>query len=149
MSKRLIIWSAVVIVVVGVVVTLQRIKRTQMEQEGRVSYHKKSGDLIQFLTRELQQYGGTLTVTGSLPVMRTEWRYAEDINGFQILIAQNAKAELLRCLTGSLGEPMIRDKYPHLVCNCSGRFHALRQEGMAVESEPEVFEDGQAMFAEG
>ena len=33
--------------------------------------------------------------------------------------------------------------------NCSGRFHALRQEGMAVESEPEVFEDGQAMFAEG
>ena len=33
--------------------------------------------------------------------------------------------------------------------NCSGRFHALRQEGMAVESEPEVMEDGQAMFAEG
>ena len=42
-----------------------------------------------------------------------------------------------------------RHKAQLLHGNCSGRFHALRQEGMAVESEPEVFEDGQAMFAEG
>ena len=33
--------------------------------------------------------------------------------------------------------------------NCSGRFGGLRQEGMAVESEPEVLEDWQAVFAEG
>ena len=115
MSKRFIIWIAVAIAGIGVVVALQRIKKAEMEQEGRVTYRKKSGDLIQFLTRELRQYGGTLTVTGSVPVMRAEWRYAEDTNGFQILIAQSHRAELLRCLTSSLGEPMLREQYPHLV----------------------------------
>ena len=33
--------------------------------------------------------------------------------------------------------------------NCSGRFRTVRQEGAAIESEAEVFEDGQAVFAEG
>ena len=33
--------------------------------------------------------------------------------------------------------------------NCSGRFGALRQERAAIKSEAEVFEDGQAVFAEG
>ena len=32
--------------------------------------------------------------------------------------------------------------------NCSGRFCGLRQERVAVESAAEVFEDGQAVFAE-
>jgi len=103
------------IVGVGVVVALQRTRKTETEQEGRVTYHKKTGDLIQFFTRELQQYGGTVTVTGSLPVMPAEWRYAEDINGFQVLIAQSYRADLVRALTNSLGEPMLNDKYPHLV----------------------------------
>ena len=115
MSKRFIIWIAVAIAGVGGVVALQRIKKTEMEQEGRVTYHKKSGDLIQFLTRELREYGGTVTVTGSVPVMRAEWRYAEDTNGFQILIAQSHRAELVRSFTSALGEPMLRDQYPHLV----------------------------------
>jgi hypothetical protein len=115
MSKRLIIWIAVAIAGVGVVIALQRIKKTEMEQEGRVAYRKKSGDLIQFLTRELRQYGGTVTVTGSVPVMRAEWRYAEDPKGFQILLSQSHREELVRCLTQLLGEPMRRDKYPHLV----------------------------------
>jgi hypothetical protein len=115
MSKRFIIWIPVVLAGVGVVVALQRIKKTEMEQEGRVTYHKKSGDLIQFLTRELRQYGSTVTVTGSVPVMRAEWRYAEDTNGFQILIAQRYRAELVRSFTSALGAPMLRGQYPHLV----------------------------------
>ena len=115
MSKRFIIWIAVVIAGVGVVVALQRIKKTQMEQEGRVTYGKKSGDLIQFLASELRQHGGTVTVTGSVPVMRAEWRYAEDTNGFQILLSQSYREELVRCLTQALGDPMRRDQYPHLV----------------------------------
>jgi hypothetical protein len=115
MSKRFIIWIAVAIACVGVVVTLQRIKKTEMEREGHVIYHKKSGDLIQFLTRELRQYGSTVTVTGSVPVMRAEWRYAEDTNGFQILIAQSYRAEVVRSFTSALGEPMLREQYPHLV----------------------------------
>ena len=115
MKKRFAICIAVAFAGIAVFVALQRIKNTEMEQEGRVSYHKKSGDLIQFLTRELQQYGGTVTVTGSVPVMRAEWRYAEDTNGFQILIAQTHRAELVRCLTSSLGDPMLREQYPHLV----------------------------------
>jgi hypothetical protein len=115
MKKRFAIWIAVAIAGVGVFVALQRIKKTEMEQEGRVTYHKKSGDLIQFLTRELQQYGGTVTTTGSVPVMRAEWRYAEDTNGFQILIAQSHRAELVRSFTSALGEPTLRDQYPHLV----------------------------------
>ena len=115
MSKRIIIWISVAIAGVGVVLALQRLKRTEILQDSRVTYHQKSGDLIQFLTSELRQYGSTLTVTGSLPIMRAEWRYAEDTNGFQILIAQSSRAELVRCLTGSLGEPMLREQYPQLV----------------------------------
>jgi len=115
MSKRIIIWFTVAFACVGVFVGLQRIKETEMEQEGRVTFHKKSGDLMQFLTRELQQYGGTLALTNSLPVMHTEWRYAEDAKGFQILLALSHRDELIRCLTQSLGAPMRRDKYPHLV----------------------------------
>jgi hypothetical protein len=47
--------------------------------------------------------------------MQAEWQYAEDKDGFQILIGQDKKASLLQALTGSLGEPLLRDKYPHLV----------------------------------
>jgi hypothetical protein len=32
--------------------------------------------------------------------------------------------------------------------NCSGCFDAVRQEGVAIQSAAEVFEDGQAVFAE-
>jgi hypothetical protein len=115
MSKRIIIWVVVALAGVGVVLALQHIKRTEMEQEGRVTYHKRSGDLIQFLVQELRQYGGTVTVTGGAPVMRAEWRYAEDTNGFQILIAQSHRAELVECFTSAFGEPLLRDQYPHLV----------------------------------
>lgn len=115
MAKRIIIWFAVALAGVGVFIGLQHIKKTEMEQDGRVTFHNKSGDLVQFLRQELQQYGGTLTLTSSLPVMRTEWRYAEDPKGFQILLAQSHKDELIRCLTQSLGEPMRQEKYPHLV----------------------------------
>ncbi len=85
-----------------------------MEQAGRVTFHNKSGDLVQFLRQEVQRYGGTLALTSSPPVMRTEWRYAEDAKGFQILLAQNHKDELIRCLTQSFGEPMRQERYPHL-----------------------------------
>ena len=71
MSKRIIIWFAVALAGVGVFIGLPRIKKTEMEQDGRVTFQKKSGDLAQFLTRELQQYGGTVTLTGSMPVMRS------------------------------------------------------------------------------
>jgi len=115
MSKRIIIWFSVALAGVGVFIALQRVKKTEMEQEERVTFHKRSGDLVQFLTRELQQYGGALSLTSSLPVLRTEWRYAEDAKGFQILLAQTHRNELIRCLTQSLGEPTRRDQYPHLV----------------------------------
>lgn len=115
MLKRIIIWLAVTIAGVGVFVALQRIKKTEMEQEGRVTYHKKSGDLIQFLTRELREYGGTVTVTGSVPVMRAEWQYAEDPKGFQILVSQSRRGEFVHSMTLTFGEPQLRDKYPHLV----------------------------------
>jgi hypothetical protein len=103
MSKRIIIWFAVALAGVGVFVGLQHIKKSEMRQEGRVTFHKKSGDLVQFLTRELKQYGGTLTLTGTLPVMRTDWHYAADANGFQVLLAPNHREELIRCLTQSHG----------------------------------------------
>lgn len=115
MSKRIIIWLAVALAGVGVFVEFQRIKKTQMEQEGRVTFHNKSGDFVLFLRHELQQYGGSLSPTSSLPVMRIEWRYAEDPKGFQILLAQSHRDELIRCLTQWLGEPMRRERYPHLV----------------------------------
>jgi hypothetical protein len=115
MSKRIIIWIAVALAGVGVFVRLQHIKKSEMEQEGRVAFYKKSGDLVQFLTRELQEYGGTLDPNNSRPVMRAEWRYAKDANGFQIFLPESRKEELIRCLTQILGEPIRRDQYPHLV----------------------------------
>src|SRR5579864_5321216 len=113
MAKRILIWLAVALAGVGVFVGLQRMKNAEMEQDGRVTFHSKSGDLVQFLSHELQRYGGTLTLTSSMPVMRTEWRYAEDPKGFQILLAQSHRDELIRCLTQSFGEPTRQEKYPH------------------------------------
>src|SRR5438093_5222449 len=98
MSKRFVIWIAVALAAVAVALTLQHLRKRQMEMEGTVTFHKKSGDLMQFLTPELQQYGGILTLTSSLPALRAEWRYAEDSKGFQILLAQSHRDEL--------GEPL-------------------------------------------
>ena len=115
MAKRIVIWFASAIAAVCVAIVIQRIKRTEMRQEGQVAYHRMSGDLIQFFTRELQRYGGTHSLTGGLPVLNIEWGYADDTNGFQILIAQTHRAELVRAFTSAFGEPLLRDKYPHLV----------------------------------
>ena len=83
--------------------------------DGKISFKKQSGDLVQFIDQELRRYGGTPTTNQPKPVMRTEWQYAEDKQGFQILIGQDKKAALIQALAGSLGEPLLRDKYPHLV----------------------------------
>jgi hypothetical protein len=80
-----------------------------------VSFKKRSGNLVQFIDQELRKYGGTPNNDQPKPVMQAEWQYAEDKDGFQILIGQDKKAELVRALTGSFGEPLLRDKYPHLV----------------------------------
>ena len=48
-------------------------------------------------------------------MMQTAWHYAEDKDGFQILIGQENKTALIEALTSSLGEPLLRNKYPHLV----------------------------------
>jgi hypothetical protein len=79
------------------------------------AFKKQSGDLVQFIDQELRKYGGTPGTNQPKPVMQAEWQYAEDKDGFQILIGQDKKASLLQALTGSLGEPLLRDKYPHLV----------------------------------
>jgi hypothetical protein len=80
-----------------------------------VSFKKQSGDLVQFIDRELRKYGGTPTTGQPKPVMQAEWEYAEDKQGFQILIGQDKKAALVEALTKSLGEPLLRNEYPHLV----------------------------------
>jgi hypothetical protein len=115
MSKRIIIWIVVALVAIGVFMTFQSLHRDDAADEGGVTYKGKSGDLVQFMLNALSRYGGTVTVTSTVPVMRAEWRYAEDAKGFQILLPQRHKEELVRCLTLLLGEPMRRDKYPHLV----------------------------------
>jgi hypothetical protein len=115
MKNRVTIWIVVALTGIGVVLALQHLQRTDDEQRGRVTFRKKSGDLMQFLTRELRQYGGSPTNTGSAPAMLAEWRYSEDPKGFQILISQTYKDELIRSLIESLGEPTRRDLYPHLV----------------------------------
>jgi hypothetical protein len=80
-----------------------------------VSFKKQSGNLVQFMDHELRKYGGTPTSNQPKPVMQAEWQYAEDKDGFQILIGQDKKMALIQALTGSLGEPLLRDEYPHLV----------------------------------
>lgn len=115
MSKRFMIWIAVVIAGVGVVVALQRIKKTAMEQEGRVTYRNKSGDLMQFFAQQFERYGGTQRVARTLPSLRAEWSYAEDTNGFQILLSRDKETEFVRCLTQTYGSPVLSDGYPHLL----------------------------------
>ena len=115
MSKRTIIWIIVVVVVIGGFVTLQNLRRADADADGRVTYKRESGDLVQFMFGALSRYGSTLVVTSTVPVMRANWSYAEDSKGFQIFLPQSRREDLVRCLTQSLGEPLRRDEYPHLV----------------------------------
>ena len=80
-----------------------------------VTFKKQSGDLVQFIDQELRKYGGTPQSNQQKPIMQAEWQYAEDKDGFQILIGQDRKAPLIQALTASLGQPLLQDKYPHLV----------------------------------
>jgi hypothetical protein len=115
MSKRVIIWIVVALAVIAALVAFQSLRRADSAADGRVTYKRESGDLAQFILDALSRYGGTVTVTSSVPVMRAEWRYAEDAEGFQILLPQSYRKELIRSLTQALGEPMLRDQYPRLV----------------------------------
>ena len=80
-----------------------------------VTFKNRSGDLVQFIDQELRKYGGTPPTNQQKHIMEAEWQYAEDKDGFQILIGQDRKAALIQALTASLGQPLLRDKYPHLV----------------------------------
>jgi len=121
MSKCTIIWIVVALGAIAVFVAFQNSRRADVVAADRVIYKNNSGDLVQFMLEALARYGGTVTITSTVPAMRAEWRYAEDPKGFQILLPQSYKDELVRCLTQSLGEPMRRDQYPHLVYK-EGRF---------------------------
>ena len=112
-SKRLVIWIPVVIASAVAVAALLHIRATEDKLEGKVTYRKTSGDFMEFLTRELRKYGGG--VTNAALSMRADWRYAADSDGFQIDLPQRHRAELVRCLTSSLGKPLLREHYPHLV----------------------------------
>ena len=68
-----------------------------------------------FFLSELTKFGSTLSTTTTPPVMLAEWRYAEDAEGFQVLVPQSKRDELLRGLTQTLGETLRREQYPHLV----------------------------------
>jgi hypothetical protein len=114
MSKRTIVWILVALAVIAACVELQSLRRADAVADGRVTYKSKSGDLVQFMLDALSKYGRTVTVTNSFPAMRAEWRYAEDPKGFQILLPQRYREELVRCLTQALGEPMRQNQYPQL-----------------------------------
>jgi hypothetical protein len=89
MSKRISIWGVVVLVGVVAFVTFQSLRRADGASSDRVTFKSKSGDLVQFLRDELVKYGGSVTFTSAVPSLRIEWRYAEDVKGFQILLAQS------------------------------------------------------------
>lgn len=80
-----------------------------------VTFKKQSGDLVQFVDQEFRKYGGMAGTNQPKPVMQAEWQYAEDKDGFQILISHDKRAALVQALTDSLGQPLLQDKYPHLV----------------------------------
>ena len=80
-----------------------------------VTFKNRSGDLVQFIDQELRKYGATPPANQQKPIMQAEWQYAEDKDGFQILIGQDRKTALVQALTASLGQPLLREKYPHLV----------------------------------
>jgi hypothetical protein len=82
---------------------------------GTVTYMKKSGDLIQFMEQEVRKYDGTPATKQPKPVLQAGWQYAEDKEGFQILLSRDKKAALVEALTEAFGEPLLRDKYPQLV----------------------------------
>ena len=115
MSKRISIWGVVVLVGVVAFVTFQSLRRADGASSDRVTFKSKSGDLVQFLRDELVKYGGSVTFTSAVPSLRIEWRYAEDVKGFQILLAQSHREEFIRCLTVAFGEPLRRKQYPQLV----------------------------------
>jgi hypothetical protein len=114
-SFRVAIWILVVGAAIAAFVALQHLHKRDMEIEGRVTFHNKSGDLIAFFTKELQHYGATLNITNAVPPISAKWKYAEDPKGFQILVTRAKKDELLQALSRVLGAPMLREQYPHLV----------------------------------
>ena len=115
MRIRLITWSFAVLLTVGVIVVVRRLQQADAASDGRITFKDQSGDLVQFFLSELPKFGSTLTTTSKPPVLGAEWRYAEDSKGFQVLVPHGHKEELVRCLALALGEPTLRDQYPHLV----------------------------------
>ena len=115
MSKRIVIWIAVVLVGVATIALLQHLRQHQMGTAGKVTFQEKSGDLIAFLTHELQRYGANLTLPGHVPSLNTDWRYAEDAKGFQILLPKARKDELIQVLSQTLGKPELREEYPQMI----------------------------------
>ncbi len=109
------IWWAVALVAIAAIIAFQKLHQADVANDGRVTFKTKSGDLMQFLLSELTKFGSSLTVTNTSPVLRAEWKYAEDSKGFQVFVPQSKKDELVRCFTQVLGEPIRRDQYPHLV----------------------------------
>lgn len=115
MSKRLLIWIAVVLVAGSAILALQRLRRDELREEGGVTSYKKSGDLIGFFVRELEKCGGTQKVQSTLPMLRADWKWAADTNGFQILLSRDRQAELIQCFTQAFGAPVMSDGYPRLL----------------------------------
>lgn len=95
--------------------TVHQLGQWQRRVDGKVTYHHKSGDLVAFLTAELQKYGANLKLMENVSELKTDWRYAEDPDGFQVLLAQSEKDELVEALSKTFGEPMMRKNYPQLV----------------------------------
>lgn len=115
MSKRLVIWIAVALIGVGAVLALLTLQKHEAEAKGQVTFHRRSGNLAHFLVGELRNYGGTPPASSMIVVLQADWQFAEDPQGFQVLLPKARKADLVQCLTAMFGEPMRRDSYPHLV----------------------------------
>ena len=115
MKSRVMIWCAVALVAIAAIIAFQKLNQSDVANDGRVTFKTKSGDLIQSFLSELTKFGSSLTVTNASPVLRAEWKYAEDSKGFQVFVPQSTKDELVCCFTQVLGEPLRRDQYPHLV----------------------------------
>lgn len=93
-------------------------------------YSRKTGDLGKFFLTEVQHYGGKPKSNSPAPILKTEWWYNTDANGFQVLLDNTNRPAFQVFLQDAFGEAITNHDYPQILyrvqdigvaimCNCS------------------------------
>jgi hypothetical protein len=81
----------------------------------RVTFKRRSGDLVGFFVSQATNYGARPKSDAPLPTVEAHWQFATDPEGFQILMAPSDTERLVQALAPAFGQPERRQSYPHII----------------------------------